>query len=459
LPKPSPQRDDIIDQARELAREVAPELDSILLTHCADAEALDTFRPGETDLATAQAVNREVAAEMAAAGVDVLVQRADKPAIRRWMRDRDGSAPQEPQGAWIDRGRLLRGAAAFEALGLKAPAAPPQPRRFGSAPGPSADRLLDAFGETEETEEGEDFDSLAEALLAAGRADVIDLAIRKLGTRHGEAAAEELHLALVSAAEAAAIGPSGWAELVTLPVALPQGRPPDAAAIGAGLLAAGVLEESREIRFLPGWRSPEGLAELSPLAVRRVLLDLLEGREPRDLPPGDTDELAEQGFGLLLGLQIDWDILTWEAVAAAGGLPETPGETAEQAEDARRATLFDRWRGSVFQEHDGCVPLDLVAPSEAGAEIDAFLEESGVEADGIEEIREAVATARGEAGEEEVVCRAEVLGDALELSFYTAGGRFLDSLTLEAERLPARAEEMPRLLAPFVRVVKDAPGH
>jgi hypothetical protein len=102
----------------------------------------------------------------------------------------------------------------------------------------------------------------------------------------------------------APIGPSRWAELVALAVALPAGDVPDGEVLGRGLIESGALADSEELRLLPGWRSPDALAELSFGAVRRVLLDLVNGRPPRDLPPGDTDELARRGFGVLLGLRI-----------------------------------------------------------------------------------------------------------------------------------------------------------
>src|ERR1700722_8532080 len=111
VPKPT-DRDDRVDQAACLARDVAPDIDVVLITHYSDVETLDTVRPGETDLPTALAVNRAVASEMLDAGVQVLVQRADRAALRRWMYDRDDTA--ENRRAWIDRGRLLRGSAALE---------------------------------------------------------------------------------------------------------------------------------------------------------------------------------------------------------------------------------------------------------------------------------------------------------------------------------------------------------
>ena len=318
-----------------------------------------------------------------------------------------------------------------------------------------ADRLLALL----DADDAGAIDDLTQALLDAGRGDILDLAIRKIGQRYGDDAAEELEGNLLAAAEGARMGPSGWAELVTLPVALPPSSMPDAAAMGASLVAAGLLAETVEVRFLPGWRSPDAVEALSPIALRRVLLDLLSGEEPRDLPPGDTDDLARRGFGLLLGLQLDWAIPSWETITADGP-PDAPDEEDEGTtpEQARRAALFDGWRGAVFEASGGGVPLALVPPSEVGSEIAEFLDEASGHVGGLEEIRESVTTARNEAGGEDVVCRPEVIGETLELAIYSESGRFLDSLTLPAARLPARAEEMPRLIQSFVRIVKDAPG-
>ena len=97
---------DAVSQAIELAREIAPDIDVLLITHYPDVETLDTFRPGDTDLQTVLAVNKAVAVGMLDAGVKVLVQRADRAGFRRWMADRDDTA--ENRHAWIDRGPLLR---------------------------------------------------------------------------------------------------------------------------------------------------------------------------------------------------------------------------------------------------------------------------------------------------------------------------------------------------------------
>ncbi|MGG5810025.1 hypothetical protein [Falsiroseomonas sp. CW058] len=443
--------DDPVEVAADLAREVAPDLDAILLTVYPDADALDTLRPGETDVATANAVARAVAATLAGEGVEVIVQRADRGAFRRWLAGRGDSPPAHH--AWVDRDRLLRGADAFRALRLPPPPPVPPPR-FPAAPGPVADELL----ATREDPEGEEFGALAAALIEAGRGDVLDLAVRKVRARQSDENAADLQADLLEVAGGAAIGPSGWAEVVALPVALPPGAVPDAVALAGGLLASGATDATEELRFLPGWRAPDAIAELSPLALRRVLLDLVAGRDPRDLPPGDTDELARRGFGVLVGLRLDWDIPVWDVIAAEGGLPEEPGEDEEDTpETLGRARAFDRWRGRVAAEHGGCVPLDLVPPCDVAAAIAGFLDEAAAGVEGLDEIRDFIEAARREAGGAEVVCRPAVVGESLELALYTAEGRFLDGVTLPRERLPAAAADMLGLLGSFVRLAGDAP--
>jgi hypothetical protein len=461
VPKTS-DHDDRINEAVNLARDIAPDIEMLLITHYADVEALDTLRPGETDLDMVRAVNRSVALEMLDAGVEVLVQRADRGAFRRWMSGREDTP--ENRRAWIDRGRLLRGQTALDVLGVEA-SVPTGPENFGKAPGPIADRVLDAFGDEDRGE----FDALVQDLMAAGRTDVLDLAIRKRGERDGDAAGDELDWALLEAAQCAAIGPSGWAELVALPVALPTGEPPDGEAVAAGLIASGALPESEELRLLPGWRSPDALDDLSYAGVRRVLLDIVADKPPRDLPPGDTDDLSRRGFGVLIGLRIDWDIPVWEEIEAAG-MPQDEYDDEDETldgtrdhddatqDDARRAKLFDAWRGGVFQNGQGCVPLGVVAFSETANEIADFLAEAGEQTGGLEEIRTFVAEVRRGAQGEDIFGRCRIVDDAMELSLFTAAGQALDGLTLPSRRLPLPPEEMPTLIGAFVRLVQDESG-
>ena len=123
---------------------------------------------------------------MAASGVRVFVQRADRAAFRRWMAGRADT--QENRWAWRDR-NLLRGAAALKALGADPSLASP-PEKLGHAPGPLADRLVAAF--TDEDAEDSEFDELAHELMATGRNNVLDLALRKARDRLGEEAADDL---------------------------------------------------------------------------------------------------------------------------------------------------------------------------------------------------------------------------------------------------------------------------
>ncbi|WP_043833718.1 hypothetical protein [Muricoccus aerilatus] len=446
-----------VARAEALARDLAPSLSSVLLTHFPDVETLDTLRPGESDLALAAAVNRAVAVALTEAGVEVFVQPADRALFRRWMDER----PDTPANrlAWRNRGNLLRGAAALELLGLDARnLRPAAPAKSSLSP---ADRLVRAFA-------GEDdraFRRVAETLILEGRGGVLGLAARKLAERYGEEAAEDLELELLQVAEAADIGPSGWATLVALPVALPPDDLPDAGALAGSLLASGVLGEALELRFLPEWRSATLFEALEPVMLREGLAEMVAGGEPAALPPADPAELTQRGFGVLLGVQFDWGLPTWEDLAE-NGLPTAAQPANEDAadepveetpEEAEFRVGFDRWRMAVSEAVEGCVPLALIAPSDVVEEIDDFLGEAGFDTSGIEEIRDFVEMARREAGEE-VVCRPEVIGEALELSLYTRAGRFLDSLTLPPERLPMPAVEMPRVIQGFVPLLRDVPG-
>ena len=152
-------------------------------------------------------------------------------------------------------------------------------------------------------------------------------------------------------------------------------------------------------------------------------------------------------------------IPVWDEIAAAGGLPEELDEdAAETPEVARRSDQLDQWRGRVFEDTQGCVPLDVVAFSQISNEIADFVAEAGEQMGGFEEIREFVTACRRRAGGDGVMCHPQIVAGALELSVYTPAGEWLDSLTMPADRLPARAEEMAPLLGAFVRQVQDRPG-
>lgn len=435
-------------EAETRARELAPELRSIVLTHYPDAETLDLMRPGAgLSLAGHQAANRAVARAMAEQGVAVLVQQAERGAFRRWADANPGAAPE----GWRGREPLLRGAAAWRLLGLE-PARRAAPPARGS--GTPAERLMRLFA----GEDGAAFEACAEALIGEGRDGVLEQAVRRVAQRYGEEAAGDLSQELLDLAAEGAFGPSGWAGLVALPVALPPGEPPEPAALIEGFLASGALPGNVALHLLPQWRAAESLAELTPCRLRGALHQMLDGQAPDALPPAAPEALRAAGFGLLLGVQLDWGLPLWEEVLR-DGLPALPAEDAPPTpEEAARAEAFERWRHAAFQAQGGCVPLALVPLPEAEAEIADFLEEAGEQSGGLDEIRDFVEVARQEAPGEDLVCVPRAVEGALHLALYTAAGRLLDEIRLEADRLPVPLTEMPALLEGIVPLAKHPPG-
>ncbi len=450
LPPPGRQ-DQVVELAVARAQEVAPALDLVLMTHYPDADTLDTFRPEETDFDTVAAVNMAVAAELAASGVRVFVQRADRASFRRWMTGRADT--QDTRWAWRDRS-LLRGTAALKALGVDPTLASP-PEKLGNAPGPLADRLVAAFTEDED-EEGSEFEELAHELLATGRNDVLDLAVRKARDRIGEEAADDLTWELLLMAEGAEIGPSGWAGLVALPVALPPHDVPDATELRESLLAADVLPPTADTRFLPG-------------GARRMR------------SPGSTQSLSAASWS------------TWLQVSSRVTCPQPPRTIWQR----RASASCSGWRSTGRSRFGMTLPPMArrrnhrkarrrrrtppgLPPSTAGGQRPSTQwaacrwhwcpywrsrtrspttwPKLGQQFGGIEEIRAFVAGARREAADEKVVYRPEVLGVGLELSLYTPSGRFVGSMNMPADRLPARAEDMLRLVELIVPGVKNTPG-
>ena len=102
--------------------------------------------------------------------------------------------------------------------------------------------------------------------------------------------------------------------------------------------------------------------------------------------------------------------------------------------------------------------MDLVPFSQVANEIADFIAEAGEQTGGLDEIRAFVAACRDKAGGEEIMCHHQTIADSLELCVYTDAGELVDSLTMRASRRPAPPEDMPPLIATFVRLVRDRPG-
>ncbi|WP_431269508.1 Bug family tripartite tricarboxylate transporter substrate binding protein [Dankookia sp. P2] len=166
------------------------------------------------------------------------------------------------------------------------PRRPPGAKTGGGTP---ADRLVRAWLDQDD----EAFAEQAEGCIAGGRDGVLSAALRKLAERYEEDAVEDFALALGEIAEVAEAGPGfDMAELVLLPI-LPAGTLPDPAPLATGLAACGAFPAEAEVVFPAGWRSAEAIGALSPVALRRVLLEVAAGRPPADLPPLGATTLEE----------------------------------------------------------------------------------------------------------------------------------------------------------------------
>jgi hypothetical protein len=326
---------------------------------------------------------------------------------------------------------------------------PSQPRR-GAGPkgrsGTPADRLVRAWLD-------EDFDTLedvAEELIAGGRDGVLLAARRKLAERDDDDAADEFTAALTEMAEIAE-GQEGFdfAELVLLPV-VTTGLPPDPALLANGLAASGCFPAEAEVAFAEGWRSAEIIRTLPPSFVRRVLLDIANGRAPADLPPSDTADMAEGGIVVLVGAVV---MRTEPPQDNPDAGPEALA-AADAAQESERARAFDHWRESLDPAAiGGALVLPFCSPSQLMDEIAALLEGADAEEPALEEIVDFIGTAREEAGGEEVVARIAPREGGLELTVLTRSGRELDSRVFGLEEGGPTAQDVRRVVEECVPVV------
>lgn len=430
---------------------VAERVRAVLFTSFPDAETLELLRPGAGPLEEVRAAQREGAAALARAGVQILVQRADRAGFRRWQDAQARATSGQPDPLlWRDRqGGYLQGEAALRELGLPASLIR-RPALRGS--GSPAERLVRAFA----ANDAGAMQLQVEALLAEGRQGVLDQAARRLAERYQDEAVEAFEYGLMASAGSLQGGPSGWVTLITLPAGLPPTQLPDGAALIESLLAAGAMPEQVELRLLPEWRDPALLRDITPCALRGALQDLLAGRAPAALPPADPQALLQGGIGMLIGLEFDWRITSWEQLLAGDLPPPEPLEedAADEAEmvDPQIAALedaYDAWSSRVFQETNGCVPMPLTPASDTLADIDDF-----TSVEGVDELRQAIEMAQQEAGEETVVGDPDFNEGGLALGLYTESGRYLDTVSIPIEQLPLPEEDMREMLAQLLPLRK-----
>ncbi|MCO6416966.1 hypothetical protein JYK14_12460 [Siccirubricoccus sp. KC 17139] len=452
------------EEAAAHAAAWAPLLPAILLTHFPDQATLDALRPEAPPLAVVAEINRAVARAALAAGSKVLVQVADAAEFRAWL-DSPAEQPRTPM-AWRRRAPRLMGDAALAALGLDLrEVARPKPRRSLGSP---AERLVQAAFAPDPP----GFEALAEELLQAGRQGVLDQAVRRAAERYEEESVAHLENLLFLTAEAKAVPPTGRAVFVVLPVVLPEDGPaPEAAYIAESFLAAGVAGELSELRLLPAWRAPGPLLALDPVGLRRALEEMLAGREPAALPPATEAELAEEGVGLLLGVNLAWDVPEWAqidrspapdlaALAEGGAAPDPQAEEHAAADDALDAA-FEAWAEEIADRFQGCAPLNLVGASELEEVLEMYFGPPGGEAaaeipESLAELADFVLMAEQEAGGAPIVGHIAARDTArLTLALYTKEGRFLDSRDFDLAALPPEAVES---LGELVELVETPPG-
>ncbi|MCB4825094.1 hypothetical protein [Roseicella aerolata] len=311
----------------------------------------------------------------------------------------------------------------------------------GTGSGTPADRLVRAWLDGKD----DTFADLAEEFIAGGRDGVLSAALRKFAERYEEEAVEEFALALTELAEAVE-GQAGFdlAELVLLPVAT-TGAPPDPARLAGSLAGAGLFPAEAEVIFAEGWHSAEAILSLSPVAIRRVLLDIAGRRPPADLPPLPATGEAEGGIAVLVGALAFGTAPSQEEPAP----PATGAAGEEEFSDA-----FERWHASLDPTLIGdAVILSPCSPSQLADEIEALLEEANEAA--FEEVADFIDTAREEAAGEEVVARLAERSDGVEVTLLTRAGRELDRRVFDTAEGELTAEDIRRVVGDRIPILDD----
>lgn len=296
---------------------------------------------------------------------------------------------------------------------------PPRRQPAGKAgSGSPADRLLRAWLDQDD----EAFAMQAEEFIAGGRDGVLSTALRKLAERYEDDAVEDFALALTEIAEVAEQGAGfDMAELVLLPV-VTAGALPDPAPLATGLAASGAFPAEAEIVFLAGWRAAEAIGGLSPAALRRVLIDVAQGRPPADLPELPAGSATEGTVAVLVGAAIF-------RAAPPADEPDADPDLLDARDTARADALFEAfeaWREALPPEvSGGALILALCSPSELADEIRSLLDEPDDAL--VEEILDFVQAAQEEAGGEEIAARLAARDGGVEITILTRAGRALDS--------------------------------
>ena len=309
----------------------------------------------------------------------------------------------------------------------------------------------------------DDDDMLRECLtglLDAGDDACIMSAVRGLSEEYGPEISSEFMDCVYDTAEYADLGEGGFARLFTVPVSIAAGSLPEFGRFVQGLDNCGLQGPDAAIHILPGWREAQVLAEMSPAGLRRLLLDIVDGREPSGLPPvavlGDMEEDTAI-FLAVVGVEIEPEASFKARLAAVAALPEGAGEEAYR----RQLDAFDGWADGQTGKVGGIVAV--LAPCRASEMAAMVLEYLREDAEFLEreeggsqvvqmdmpplfrELASFVEIAQAETDEPVHCTTAIVEGGSLQVSAVGQSGRVLDVIVLDADGLQADGAEMQRL--------------
>jgi hypothetical protein len=439
---------DVIARAAAAGRQMAGRHSSVRLTHFLDAGTLAAVKPDEPDLDLdlQNRITRATATELLRSGVDVTLQIVDRDAYFAWLEGRANTA--EARASFRNPSRQIGGSGVIRELGLDPRTLKQGPRAGrGAGGGSPEDRLVRAF-----LDDSDEIDDLAEDLIAADRHGVIDMAASRIAARGGSEAVKRFNEALTFLAETDDAGARGWAEISVVVAATDGGVFPDASAAADGLTGCGAFPDGAA--FLPEWRTVDAVLSLHPCSLRRVLADLIAGREPADLPPAKPGAVSVSGLLALVGV----------AFGSDGDDSEPEDEDRYEKEFDEKENAFDRWAdGRAAAVHGLVGLLHPLPPSELADEIDWFLDACDDVADscppvGLMEIRDFVGMALAEAGGADGVCHVVVTPDGgLDLTMATRAGRILDTRTVAGSDLPAEPSAVIRQIREIAEVVVAGP--
>lgn len=451
-----------VQEAVRIAREVATNFDRVFLLYCPDPETQRVVMPEQPDHGLQNRLDTAIATELAANGVEVVVQVVDLAAYLAWLGGHEST--RHWRTAYRDPARLARGTAALELLAVPPSAVRPRPQRPPprQRKGTPADRLVRAW-----LEDDPEFDRMLGTLLDDGRQGVLDIAIRKVAEDYVTEDAVDFIMMLHEEAEGAELEPGTWATLFVVAALVNPEIPkmPDPVPISEGMRASGHFGAGREVSILPAWFDPEAVTSMTACTLRRTLRDLAGGRMPSAVSP--VDRPPTDGAVVMLGMAVNRYPIPWEEAAETldeNGEGRSPVQDVDPVLEMHDAA-FERWRDVLLASNSDFIDIRLpTVPSQLAADLDAAAaDQAGDHEDAsagpsADELRDFVEIAAGEAGKEALVCVPSIVNGRVELSLYTASGRLLDARDFGEAELGALPPRLRAAVAAMVPIAARPPG-